>query len=108
MRARVLTLCAVLLLVSCVGTPEEQDFARRFESVTEGESEVHVLELLGSPDERDQTFQLSQREGFESIYEGAARSGSTYWLRWRRSIDLTYTVGFDTNQKVRFKAVGGT
>ncbi len=96
---------AIALAIRATGDPE---FDSSFASVRPGISEAEVIRSLGDPDERSSDFRLSQRESFESTYEAASRSGATYWLLWRRGVDLTYAVGIGPSGTVVFKAVGGT
>jgi hypothetical protein len=89
-------------------SPSERAFARKFETLHIGMSESEVRVLLGTPNERSATFRLGQPHGFEEEYAAAARSGSEYYLLWRRELDLVYAVGFGLDRRVRYFAVGGT
>jgi len=88
--------------------PEDRVVRRGWRRIVPGMSEREVVDLLGSPDDRSEVFYLGQREGFEDAYSRAAESRSTYYLVWRREIDVVYAVGFDQEQSVSVKEVGGT
>ena len=91
-----------------VPSPSERAFARNFETIRTGMPEREVLALLGPATERSAAFRLGQPHGHEKEYAAAARSGSTYYLLWRRELHLIYAVGFDEQQRVRYSAAGGT
>jgi hypothetical protein len=96
---------AVHLLIT---TPEEREFRRQFSTIAPGMSRDAVVGLLGQPHDEGPTFRLSQRDGFEEVYERARASASRYYLFWSQETDLTYAIGFDDRDQVRSKAVGGT
>ncbi|MHC4574707.1 MAG: hypothetical protein ACYS76_11345 [Planctomycetota bacterium] len=81
---------------------------RRYESVEKGMTREEVVRSMGQPADEGVEFRLSQYEGFEKQYERARRSNSQYYLFWYSAIDLTYAIGFDSQDKVMIKACGGT
>ena len=83
-------------------------FGPRFKTIAPGLPRERVVALLGRPDEESAEFRLGQREGFEREYELADSSDSRYYLIWYKGIDVVYTIGFDSEDKVTIKAVGGT
>ncbi len=83
-------------------------FLWNYQRVTIGGSKDRVVDLLGQPDESGPEFRLSQYLGFEDEYQRAEGSGSSHYLFWHRSIDLTYAIGFNEDNQVTLKAVGGT
>ena len=89
-------------------SPSERAFARKFDTLRVGTPQGEVLALLGPPNERSDVFRLGQPHGHEKAYAAAANSGSSYYLLWRRELDLVYAVGFDHQHRVRYFAVGGT
>jgi len=86
----------------------DPQFEMKFESITTGLTAQEVVQLLGEPDDSGVQFRLGQRNGFETEYAAAERSGSVHYLRWYKGIDIVFTVGFDPQDKVSFKASGGT
>lgn len=83
-------------------------FQRDFEQVTLGMEREDVEGRLGPPDDSGDDFHLGQRETYEDAYERAAQSGATYYLTWYRWVDMTFTIGFDANDKVVVAESGGT
>ena len=81
---------------------------RQYESIKQGMSRQEVVRRMGQPSNEAVEFRLSQYEAFEKEYERAKQSSSEYYLFWYSGIDITYTVGFDSNDRVTIKACGGT
>jgi len=69
-------------------------------------SEARVL--MRGPGTRLESFLLGQEGGYELEYAAAARSGAKYFVRWTNPVDHYYTVGFDENDKVVYRARGTT
>ena len=88
--------------------PSDTEFIEQFEKITIGEPHQNVIKLLGEPDGKYKEFRLGQYDGYEKQYEKAKNSNSEYYLCWFREIDLTYTIGFDKDNKVTIKSKGGT
>jgi len=87
---------------------ETPGFQWSYHKVKPGMSREEVVEMLGEPDDESPEFHLSQYESFEKEYERAEQSGSEYYCFWYRGIDVTYAVGFDNEDRVTMKALGGT
>ena len=83
-------------------------FHAKYDTIAPGMSREQVIGLLGPPSEESAEFHLGQPQGFEREYETARKSDSRYYLFWNKGIDSVYAVGFDSEDKVTFKAVGGT
>ena len=83
-------------------------FNPKFKTIASGAPRDRVVELLGRPDEESAKFRLGQREGYEREYELAENSDSHYYLIWYKGIDVVYAVGFDREDRVTIRAVGGT
>jgi len=83
-------------------------FFFNYHRIEPGDSKHSVIEMLGQPDEQNTIFRLGQQKGYESEYEKSNASGSKYYLFWNKGIDVIYSVGFDGNDRVTFKAYGGT
>jgi hypothetical protein len=98
---------AVFLLMACESR-EEKAFYAKFDAVSVGERETDILKRLGPPEYAGAEFKLSQRAGYEKQYADAARSGSVRYHSWQTGIDVTCTVGIDSDSRVAFKACGGT
>jgi len=81
---------------------------RRFRSIRSGMTKEKVLERMGEPKEESRNFPLSQYNGFEDEYKRAEASGSAYYLFWHGGIDITYAVGFNSNNLMTIKVSGGT
>jgi hypothetical protein len=81
---------------------------RQYESIEKGMTRQEVVRRMGQPADEGPEFRLSQYEGFQKEYERARGSNSQYYLFWYSAIDLTYAVGFDSQDKVTMKACGGT
>ena len=73
-----------------------------------GDSKDRVVDLLGVPNTNSVEFYLGQNVGYESKYSAAKKSNSVEYLIWNKGIDVVYSIGFDLNDKVTFKAYGGT
>ncbi len=69
---------------------------------------AEVVKRMESEGHFDQKFYLAQRAGYDFEYAAAERSGAAYFLSWGNGIDWCYTVGFDNQDQVVFKAQGGT
>jgi hypothetical protein len=83
-------------------------FQVSYRKVQPGMTREEVVGMLGEPDDEAPEFRLGQYEGFEKQYERAEESGSAYYCFWFRGIDVTYTIGFDSEDRVTMKAHGGT
>lgn len=81
---------------------------RKFESIQPGMTKQEVVRWMGQPSSEGEEFRLSQYKGYEKEYERAKQSNSKYYLFWYSGIDITYAIGFDSDNKVTIKAVGGT
>jgi hypothetical protein len=88
--------------------PEGRKFDREFRRVEAGMARQEVVQRLGEPDDQGKSFRLSQEEGFEREYARARASHSKYYFFWEQNGDVTYAVGFDAQDKVTLKSVGGT
>ena len=90
--------------------PQARQFYTTVDGLSLGATEKEVLLQLGPPDDRGGEFYLGQAEGFEAEYRAAAASGSVRWVFWRRGIadDVVCAVGFGSDDRVTFKACGGT
>ena len=100
-------LCAGTVFIRCLGG-YGITFHLRYKTIESGMSRERVIELLGRPHEQSSEFHLGQAQGFEPEYERARNSDSRYYLFWNKGIDVVYAVGFDSEDKVTIKAVGGT
>ena len=106
-----LALSLLACLVACHGKwAEDRRFYAAVEGLAAGTPEQEVLRRLGPPADRGQKFYLGQADGFEAVYRAAADSGSVRWLFWRRGVadDAVCAVGFGKDDRVTFKACGGT
>ena len=101
-----------LFMMSATADPmvkEDLQTRRGFQAIKAGMTRQEVINHLGQPHSEGTEFHLSQYGGFEQEYERATRSGSSYYLFWLgRRNDLTYAVGFSTNDTVIMKSVGGS
>jgi len=104
----VLGLAAVYIADRFVTSPADRAFRAQFLQVERGMTEAQVVELLGPSDERSTEFFLGQRSGSEDAYMRAAESNSSYFLVWRRGVDVVYSVGFSAEGKATIAEVGGT
>lgn len=80
----------------------------QYESIQKGMTRQEVVSKMGKPSGEGVEFRLGQYEGYEDEYERAKQSNSKYYLFWYSGIDITYAIGFDSDNKVTIKAVGGT
>ena len=104
--------CAILLSVAtgaCEVT-EELRLARATNSLAIGTIEGDVVNRLGPPSDSGAKFYLGQAQGFEEQYRQAAASSSVRYLFWHGGVakDVVCAVGFDQNNRVAFRACGGT
>lgn len=101
----VIAFISVVMFVDPLRDPE---FDARFERVRVGMNESEVIRILGPPLYESSEFRLGQREGFEAVYDRAARSGAGRYLSWERGGDFVYTVGLNDSQRVVIAESGGT
>jgi len=69
-----------------------------------GHSRQHVLELMGEPAEETAAFPLSSAKDRAEAKE----RGVQVWLIYHGGIDQTYAIGLAKDDRVVFKARGGT
>ena len=82
---------------------------RRFEAVEIGDLRAEVCnQMLGTPELESKDFCLPQRNGFEKLFEEAAKSNAMVYLRWKNGANWYYCIGFDTNGRVAFKGQGNS
>jgi len=100
----------VLYMYSCTDELKKRDhqIRRAFKAIRVGMNREEVIRLMGEPRSQSTEFYLSQYNGFEKEYERAQSSGSAYYLIWHGGMDTTYAIGFDTNDRVTMKALGGS
>jgi hypothetical protein len=103
---------AGILALACIActalSPEDREFFRKFEAIPVGMAEADVLQRLGQPQDQGTKFYLGQAEGFEKQYREAAESPSVRYVFWRKDIDVVCAVGLDAQNRVAYKACGGT
>ena len=87
---------------------EDQKFWDTFHAIPIGLTEAEVLQLLGPPHDAGKKFYLGQPAGFEKQYREAAESKSVRYVFWRIDIDVICAVGLDEQDRVAYKACGGT
>ncbi len=89
---------------------EDRKFYTVVRDLPVGTTEEDVLRQLGPPTDRGREFYLGQADGFETEYRAAAESASVRWLFWRRGLahDVVCAVGFGADNRVAFRACGGT
>ena len=73
-----------------------------------GDTRQRVLELMGRPREESGEFRLGQETGHQKQYAEAAASGASVWLIYEAGIDVVFAIGLDADDRVVYKAVGGT
>ena len=83
-------------------------FFINYHRISIGDSKDRVVELLGAPHTMSDKFYLGQKEGYESDYVAANSSDSVKYLVWYKNISVVYSIGFDSHNRVTFKAHGGT
>ncbi|MEX2308217.1 MAG: hypothetical protein WD738_11520 [Pirellulales bacterium] len=98
--------CGLALLFR-VGSGEFQ-FTRKFKSIELGSPVSDAVAKLGPPTEVTDQFHLGQRTGFEDAYRRAERSNSESFYIWSCCVDMTYTLGVDSNGTVVLAEYGGT
>ena len=100
----------VLLAVACVGCTslEDQRFYSTFDAIPIGMTEAELLTRLGPPQDAGTKFYLGQPAGFEKQYQEAAESSSIRFVFWHREVDVICAVGLDAQDRVAYKACGGT
>ena len=94
------------MLVAVVYWTLALGFTADFDGISAGMTRSDVVQVLGEADAVETKFHLAQRSGYESEYERARKSGSSYYLIWNRGIDTTFTIGFDSEDKVTIKSWG--
>ena len=77
-------------------------------TIVVGTTEAEVVKLLGPPADSGAQFRLAQRNGFESQYREAAESKSVRYLFWHSGIDFVCAVGLDAQNRVAYRACGGS
>jgi hypothetical protein len=87
---------------------EEVHLYRRVQHLEIGTHEADVIERLGPPIGTGTEFRLAQQQGYEQHYRAAAASSSVRYLFWGAGVDLVCVVGLDREQRVSYKACGGT
>jgi hypothetical protein len=103
-----IALAATLVILTACGHAEDRAFYRTVDALALGMAESAVIGQLGSPQATGAEFRLGQREGFEAEYKAAAESGSRRYLFWNRSVDVVCAVGLDAQNRVAYRACGGT
>jgi len=98
----------VLLGAVCVTGCFERGFEEEVLGMQVGTPRTEVINYLGQPDDSSKEFRLGQRDGFEEQYEAAAESGSVTYSFWHRKVDYVCAVGFDSRDRVAYRACGGT
>ena len=81
---------------------------RGYPKVTLGMTEQDVAKLMGSAGTRRDEFHLGQQAGYEFEYEVARRIGAAYFVSWISGLDEVFTVAFDEQGRVIYKATGST
>ena len=79
-----------------------------FTAIRLGMTAAEVTELMGTEGERSDTFRLGQQGGYEIEYAVAEKIGAAYFLSWKTGVALVFTVAFDTQDRVIYKASGST
>jgi hypothetical protein len=87
---------------------EDRAFWKKFHAVPIGTTEADLLQRLGPPHDAGRTFYLGQPEGFEEQYREAAESNSVRFVFWHIDIDVVCAIGLDEQDRVAYKACGGT
>ena len=103
-----ITLTAIALLLAACGSSDDRAFYRSVDALPLGMDERDVIARLGPAQEAGREFRLGQREGFEAEYKAAAASRSQRYLFWNRSVDVVCAVGLDAQDRVAYRACGGT
>jgi hypothetical protein len=98
-----------LACIACTAlSREDREFFRKFEAIPVGMTEADVLQRLGEPQDQGTRFYLGQPDGFEKQYREAEESASVRYVFWRRDIDVVCAIGLDAQNRVAYKACGGT
>lgn len=84
----------------------DRQIAHGYERITLDMPFTEVSQIMNSDGKRSTEFDLAQYGGYEIEYAAAARSGAKYFVTWRNGIDWAYTVGFDGQDRVVYKAKG--
>jgi hypothetical protein len=87
---------------------EDREFWNKFHAIPIGTTEAELLQRLGAPHDADNKFYLGQPAGYEQQYREAAESKSVRFVFWHIDIDVVCAVGLDDNNRVAYKACGGT
>jgi len=80
---------------------------RSYQKIRYGMVRTEVTQIMGSAGERSSEFRLAQPAGYEMEYAVASKVGAAYFVSWNES-DTTYTVAFDSADRVIYKAKGST
>ena len=103
-----LFLSFAFLRTAALTSGEDVGVYRRFNEIRLNMPRQDIVKLMGSEGNRSDTFHLGQLQGFEIEYRTASRIGAAYFLSWHTGVDIVFTVAFDENDKVIYKARGGT
>jgi hypothetical protein len=99
-------ICGLGVLLS-VSTGEFQ-FTWKFTDIELGTPVADAVAKLGPPAEITDEFRLGQKEGYEDAYHRAENSNAETFYIWTRSVDMTHTLGVDSNGNVVLAEYGGT
>jgi hypothetical protein len=82
--------------------------ARSYSEIKVGMTNEQVTTMMGESGRKSDTFHLAQQAGYEFEHEVGKRIGAAYFLSWTAGIDEVFTVTFDHENRVIYKARGGT
>ena len=108
MRLNALRRGLVAVLLASFSSCTENAFEEEVLTLEVGTPEAAVVKLLGSPTDSGSQFRLAQRSGFESQYRDAAESKSVRYLFWQKGVDFVCAVGLDAENRVAYRACGGS
>ena len=97
----------VVTWLGCMGR-EDRKFWNTFHAIPFGLTEAELVQRLGTPHDAGRKFYLGQPDGFEKQYREAAESKSVRFVFWHIDIDVVCAVGLDEQDRVAYKACGGT
>ena len=96
-------LAAAVLIHAAIGGFSRLE--RGYNKIHYGMSRAQVSEIMGSPGKTASEFYLAQLAGYEMEYAVAGKLGAAYFVSWHGS-DTTFTVAFDSADRVIYKAKG--
>lgn len=104
-------LCAWFLTVNVTDVVMgiDRPLIKRFNELKLGCSREHALAWMRDPPVcLTNEFALGQYAGNEREYERASNSTARLFIMWNTGVDLSYVLGFDSNDVLVVKCSGGT